>query len=77
MLLFVQTCIQPPLSSLDTYTPNVQARMMDLAKGTYSSVHVFISACLLPSDVLLPVHLVAVSTSLGATQLDPTPSNYV
>ena len=33
-----------------TYILNIQIHYMDLARGTYSSVHVLIGACLVPSD---------------------------
>ena len=34
----------------NTYTLNIHMHVMDLARGTYSSVHVLVSARLLPSD---------------------------
>ena len=34
----------------DTYTPNIPTHIMDLARGTHSSVRVLVSACLVPSE---------------------------
>ena len=47
-LMFISVMIT--LGDNNTYTLNVQIHVMDLARGTYSSVHVPLGACLAPSD---------------------------
>ena len=39
----------------NTYTQNIQTHVSDLARGTYSSVHVLDGACLVPPGMMLAV----------------------
>ena len=50
------TCDQRYLEIM--HNLNIHIHIMDLARGTYSSVHMLVSACWVPSDYLNSFHTI-------------------